>query len=643
MELVRGDFQRVHCGVVGDFRRVFAKAERFPATSTTVQNKMSDTESDYSRSPRAFDGESALASSTAGLDSADFEETEGREVTEVSTDTGSTSSVEVVGADDAHPSTFDHRMGEAEANVLVADPRESVKMRIPGPLESLGNPKREVVFFTDVFKHGLRLPLRHSVQKILAAIGYAPGQFNPNFWITLLGTVTTFNIAGDGEHSYEQFAHLYSVTRAKSADQGGWVQLNYLSAGQKGHFVVVVSTSQKTWRRRRVLVSGAWESAPGVIVERHIPTSFQTVGRPMGCLSLKRPIATKREIKVIKRVRSRIAEKGRVHKALLDYKNLFKAGLISEPEYLRRKEEEEEERQSNGKRVGNVRSDEEDTRVARPKTKPPRQAKGASAQEGTPGDRRRERRVAEADLIREAHLQVTGKRVIEGALDVTPLPKRPRGPNEEAAILVSDEEDAEAEPVNITCPRKVAGRAFHLQATANMEMWLSMKRAINAAEHVQKKLAKVERAAMDAEEARAKAEEAKEAERRSRATELETAKKQAIAEYRNSPEFVALLDKEVMEQCEDLIYRFKRFNADKKLNLNFVRDPPPLPERVTEDMVEAYLEAYLEEDAEVDSLSGSESDGQEEESTSPAEQLSARDDEGPAPPASATEVDPPTP
>ncbi|CAL2245636.1 unnamed protein product [Prunus armeniaca] len=116
-------------------------------------------------------------------------------------------------------------------------------MRIPGSLESLSNPKGEVVFFTDVFKHGLRLLLRHSIQKILAAIGYAPGQFNPNFWITLLGTVTAFGIAGEGEPSYEQFAHLYSVTRAKSANQGGWVQSNCLSAGQKGHFVVGVPTS----------------------------------------------------------------------------------------------------------------------------------------------------------------------------------------------------------------------------------------------------------------------------------------------------------------------------------------------------------------------------------------------------------------
>ncbi|CAL8117028.1 unnamed protein product [Prunus armeniaca] len=166
-----------------------------------------------------------------------------------------------------------------------------------------------------------------------------------------------------------------------------------------------------------------------------------------------------------------------------------------------------------------------------------------------------------------------------------------------------------------------------------MEMWLGMKRAINTAKRVQKKyekgrakitqagkllqdadrhaeenaakiaelscrLVEAERAVVEAEEARAAAEAAKEEELRSRAREVEEPKKKAIAEYRSSLEFVALLDKEVMEQCEDLIYRFKHFNADKKLNLNFIRDPPPLPERVTEEMVEA----YLGEDAQVEAL-----------------------------------------
>ncbi|CAL9015108.1 unnamed protein product, partial [Prunus brigantina] len=565
---------------------------------------------------------------------------------------------------------------------------DSVKMRIPEPLESLSNPKGEAVFFTDVFKHGLRLPLRHSVQKILAAIGYAPGQFNPNFWITLLGTITAFGIAGEGEPSYEQFAHLYSVTRAKSADQGGWVQSNCLAAGQRGHFVVGVPTSQKTWRRHRVLVSGAWESAPGVIVERHIPTTFQTI------VSLKRPIATKREIEVIERVRSVIPEDERFHKTLLDFKNLYRAGLISGPEYLRRKKEKEEKEnemaggremnEATRRRLEARAAQKKPRRPSQPKGKTPRPTESGSAQVSTPAARRREKRVAEAELVREAHRQITGKRVIEGTLDVTPLPKRPRGPNEDVAVLVpDDEEEAEAGPVNIACPRKVvpfvnafidgaqmelpeleqlpmksvreqAGRAFR----ANMEMWLGMKRAVNAAERAQKrfedgrakipeagkmlqdadrhaaenaakiaelssKLAEAEKAAVDAEEARARAEAAKEDALRSRATEVEEAKKRAVEEYRSSEEFTALLDKEVMVQCEDLIYRFKRFNADKKLNLNFLRDLPPLPEGVSEERIEA----YLGEDAEVDSSSGSDSGSEDEEETPPPEPSSVPDAE----------------
>ncbi|CAL2230451.1 unnamed protein product [Prunus armeniaca] len=71
---------------------------------------------------------------------------------------------------------------------------------------------------------------------------------------------------------------------------------------------------------------------------------------------------------------------------------------------------------------------------------------------------------------------------------------------------------------------------------------------------------------------------------RSRAAELREAKAKALANYRNSEEFTALLDKEVMDQCDDLVYRFKWYNADKKLSLNILRDPPPLPQGIIEEM-----------------------------------------------------------
>ncbi|CAL9018064.1 unnamed protein product, partial [Prunus brigantina] len=141
---------------------------------------------------------------------------------------------------------------------------DSVKMRIPTPTESLSKPEDgEVVFFTDVLLQGVRLPLQPAVQKILAQIGYAPGQFNPNFWVALMGVVTAFGMAGQGEPSYEQFSHLYSITKSKSRDQGGWVQANCLRAAERGHFISHVPTSHKTWRKRLVLLSGDWESPSG--------------------------------------------------------------------------------------------------------------------------------------------------------------------------------------------------------------------------------------------------------------------------------------------------------------------------------------------------------------------------------------------
>ncbi|CAL2270296.1 unnamed protein product [Prunus armeniaca] len=284
--------------------------------------------------------------------------------------------------------------------------------------------------------------------------------------------IAAFSIAEGEEPSYEQFAHLYSMMRAKSVDQG---------------------------------------------------------------VSLKWPITTKREVEVIERVQSKIAEEERAFRTLLNVGNLFKAGLISEAEHaIRQKEKEEEERRK---------------------------------------------------------------------------------------------------------MREQAGQAFRLQAVANMEMWFGMKRPINATAHIQKKyedsrakiveagkliqdanrhaeenaakiaelslkLVEAERAAVDAEESRAAAEAAKEAVLRSRATEVEEAKKKAVVEYRSSEAFTMLLDKE-------------RFNADKKLNLNFLQGPPPLPERVTEEMAEA----YLGEDVDADSSSGSYSSSEEEENAPPAKLL----------------------
>ncbi|CAL8094082.1 unnamed protein product [Prunus armeniaca] len=100
-----------------------------------------------------------------------------------------------------------------------------------------------------------------------------------------MGLVAAFGIAEEGEPSYEQFSYMYSITKSKSTDHGGWVHANFLQASERGHFVNVVPTSQKSWRNRRVLLSGDWESPSGQPVRFHIPTTFQIAGRST-CQSL---------------------------------------------------------------------------------------------------------------------------------------------------------------------------------------------------------------------------------------------------------------------------------------------------------------------------------------------------------------------
>ncbi|CAL2244494.1 unnamed protein product [Prunus armeniaca] len=126
----------------------------------------------------------------------------------------------VFGVDYLEPNRITEReIARFRAEYFIPD---SIGMRIPNPTESLSSLKDgEVVFFTDVLLQGVRLPLQLVVQRILAQIGYAPGQFNPNFWVALMGVVTAFGMAGEGEPSYEQFSHLYSVTKSKCADHGG--------------------------------------------------------------------------------------------------------------------------------------------------------------------------------------------------------------------------------------------------------------------------------------------------------------------------------------------------------------------------------------------------------------------------------------
>ncbi|CAL8150920.1 unnamed protein product [Prunus armeniaca] len=230
--------------------------------------------------------------------------------------------------------------------------------------------------------------------------------------------------------------------------------------------------------------------------------------------------------------------------------------------------------------------------------------------------------------------QAAGKRPFTVDLDAEPAPKRGRQAEPTRAIFAADNDEEPADPVTLACPpktvqfanhmilglqmelneieelpkklpREEAGRAFRLQASASMDMWLCMKRAINAAEkaknayedgrarvaeagkaiqdhaNLAKDLQAAERqvrvyeskfadlssalesaqlSAKDALEAKEAVEVALEESERAKASEIEAAVQEAIQKYRYSPDFSTLLDKEVGSEMVDLIYRFKRYN-----------------------------------------------------------------------------------
>ncbi|CAL8168894.1 unnamed protein product [Prunus armeniaca] len=282
-----------------------------------------------------------------------------------------------------------------------------------------------------------------------------------------------------------------------------------------------------------------------------------------------------------------------------------------------------------------------------------------------------------------ASSRAAGKRPFTVDLDAEPAPKRGRQAEPTRAIFAAENDEEPADPVTLACPSKTvqfanhmiigsqmelneieelpkkllreeAGRAFRLQASASMDMWLCMKRAINAAEKVKKayddgrarvaeagkaiqdhanlvkdlqaaerqvrvyesKFADLSSALESAQLSAKKALEAKEAvevaleeSERAKAAEIEAAVQEAIRKYRHSTDFSTLLDKEVGSEMVDLIYRFKRYNPGTKLNLNFIADPPPLPEGVTEEMIEEYEGEDAPEETEVAGAEGADAEG----------------------------------
>ncbi|CAL8991637.1 unnamed protein product [Prunus brigantina] len=407
-----------------------------------------------------------------------------------------------------------------------------------------------------------------------------------------MGEVTAFGMAGEGEPSYEQFSHLYSITKSKCADHGGWVQANCLKATERGHFISCVPTSQKTWRKRRVILSGDWESPSGHLVRFHIPTTFQIAGK------LKQPIATQSEIRQIDRVRLRVPAVERVYPKLLFTTNLIKAQLVVPAETV--------PVPSTGDDVDDQTLSEQLRRL-NPDSAPPRSAAaGPSPCRGASSE--------------STSSRAASKRPFTVDLDTEPTPKRGRQADGARAIFAAEDDDAPTDPVTLACPSKTvqfanhmilgsqmelseiedlpkkllreeAGRAFRLQASASMDMWLCVKRAINAAEKAKKAYedgrAKVAEAGKAIQTQANLAKDLQAAERQIKGYETKFAD-MAIRKYRHSTDFSALLDKEVGSEMVDMVYRFKRYNPGVKLNLNFIADPPPLPEGITEEMIEDY-------------------------------------------------------
>ncbi|CAL9021062.1 unnamed protein product, partial [Prunus brigantina] len=187
-------------------------------------------------------------------------------------------------------------------------------------------PEGSVMIFTDMYQHGFRLSFHPWVQMMLAKLGYAPGQYNPNFWILLHRVYIAWWLAGLGEPTFEQFMYLYSISKQQGSF--GWVLANCRKAKERGYFIGHKPSTQKSWRNRWCMAYGDWECQPGKTVSKHIHTHFQSIG------SVKWGPISKEQEDEVERVRSLLSETERECKNLVTQKNLFEFGLLQGSKYL---------------------------------------------------------------------------------------------------------------------------------------------------------------------------------------------------------------------------------------------------------------------------------------------------------------------
>ncbi|BBN70214.1 hypothetical protein Prudu_1446S002100 [Prunus dulcis] len=99
--------------------------------------------------------------------------------------------------------TYRSEVGPASADYCVPP---YVGLRLPTAIDVVRYPSNgSVMIFTDMYRHGFRLPFHPWVQMMLAKLGYAPGQYNPNFWILLHGVYIAWWLTGLEEPTFEQF------------------------------------------------------------------------------------------------------------------------------------------------------------------------------------------------------------------------------------------------------------------------------------------------------------------------------------------------------------------------------------------------------------------------------------------------------
>ncbi|CAL9019524.1 unnamed protein product [Prunus brigantina] len=284
----------------------------------------------------------------------------------------------VFGVDYLEPNRITEReIAKYRAKYFIPD---SVRIRIPGPKETLSRPKEgEVVFFMDVLQQGC-------------------------------------------------------------ADHGGWVQANYLKATERGHFISCVPTSQKTWRKRRVILSGDWESPSGHPIRFHIPTTFQIAGRRLLYRSVGYMTEEKRAAEA-KRMNE--SSKGRLMMGLQGRK---KKGR--QPEAVPVPSEGVDvDNQTLYERLQRLDSDSAPPRSAAAVPSPGR---GVSS-EGTSS-------------------RAASKRPFTVDLDAEPATKRGRQADGARAIFAAEDDDAPADPVTLACPSKTFQFANHMILGSQMEL-----------------------------------------------------------------------------------------------------------------------------------------------------------------------------